>query len=98
VALGTTGAIDWAASLPAAGTYYVNFDTALSASIDGLNENFLITLTPTGGNFRFKTTSTTNLTFAAAKLSVAGSYAPVPEPASVFALGAAGVAMLLRRR
>lgn len=81
-----------------AGTYYVNFDAPISGSIDGLNEAFRITITPINGSIRFKTTSTTATTFAAAKLSVAGSFTPIPEPASMLALGAAGAALLLRRR
>ena len=95
VVLGTTSAIVWAADLPAAGTHYVNFDAPLSAAIDGMNENFLITFTPTGGNFRFKTTTGTLM--ANAKFSVAGSFAPIPEPASVAAI-AGGLTLVARRR
>lgn len=71
------------------GRYYVNFDNPVSAMIDGANENFLVTIAPSGGNIRFKTTSGTNLNDA--KFSISGSFVSVPESSSFLALGLAAI-------
>ncbi|TWT47845.1 hypothetical protein [Botrimarina hoheduenensis] len=70
-----------------AGTYYVNFDTDPSAAIDGLGERFRITVAPDNGSIRFKVDT------GGVKFSMSGTFAAVPEPASLLALifGAAAV-------
>jgi hypothetical protein len=87
----------------AAGEYVWAFDTAMSATIDGLNNLFRILITPTNGtsngSLSFKSTlSNPNATAATVKLSVAGtSVAVVPEPSAAL-LGGLGVLLLARRR
>ena len=84
----------------AAGEYVWAFDTAISATIDGLNNQFRIVITPTNaglnGSLSFKGATTASA--ANVKLSVAGtSVAVVPEPSAML-LGSIGLLGLLRRR
>jgi hypothetical protein len=82
-----------------AGRYYVNFETVPTAMIDGLNENFLISILPTDGSIRFKTTGSGAQPLSAAKFSVSGTFAAVPEPSAMLLCGAfSSIAALMRRR
>ena len=84
----------------AANVYAWNFDTSLSATIDGLNNVFLIVVTPnngsSAGSLSFKGATIANADNV--KLSVAGtSVAVVPEPSTTL-LGGFSLLCLLRRR
>lgn len=88
----------------AASEYVWAFDTALSATIDGLNNQFRIVITPTNGtsngslSFKSSIPSPGTATAATVKLSVAGtSVAVVPEPSAAL-LGGLGLLALLGRR
>jgi len=82
------------------GEYYWIFDTSISATIDGLNNLFRVSVAPSNGtsngSLSFKTSS--GSIAANVKISVAGtSLAVVPEPSSAL-LGGLGLLALLRRR
>ena len=85
------------------GEYYWEFDTAISATIDGTNNLFRVAIAPangtSNGSLSFKTSlNNPNGNASNAKISVAGtSVAVVPEP-SVTLLGAVGIVCLMRRR
>lgn len=83
-----------------ASEYVWEFDTPMTAVIDGLNSFFRVEVSPINGagngSFQMKTTSGTDA--SAVKLSVAGtSVAVVPEPSAAL-LGAMGALALLRRQ
>lgn len=86
-----------------AGEYFVNFETSLSASIDGANNKFatILTVNDTDGgldeSLRIKTNPLQFESFSGPKLSVTGSFTPVPEPGSFAFLCIGGLALLRRR-
>ncbi len=83
----------------AGGTYYVNFDSPIAGSIDGLSESFRITVVPTGGSYRWKALSSVGGTgIFNAKMSVAGSFTPIPEPTTLSMFITLGALVTLRRR
>ncbi len=105
VLIGTTEAVQFNDGLgnsqgfEGAGRYYVSFETVPTAEIDGLNESFLISIVPTDGSIRFKTTGTGAQPLNAAKFSVSGTFAAVPEPSAMLLFGAFGsIATMMRRR
>ena len=61
-----------------AGEYYVNFETEMSALIDGIGSRFRIVVTPTNdagtGSIRFKTGALAFEAFNGPKLSLSGTY------------------------
>lgn len=82
-----------------AGEYFVNFDTPLSAAIDGLNNKFMVVADTNGtGAFVIKAQPLQFETFDGPKLSVAGTFVAVPEPASLALLGAGSLMIAGRRR
>jgi hypothetical protein len=94
VVIGTTEALSFSYVL-AATEYYVNFVNSPSALIDGLGEAFRITITPSGGNLRFKTSSPGPAAqpLSNAKFSVSGSFSAIPEPGA-FLFGGLAVAFV----
>ncbi|MGJ8655802.1 MAG: PEP-CTERM sorting domain-containing protein [Akkermansiaceae bacterium] len=82
------------------GEYFVNFDNPLTAAIDGLNNKFMVNINTNGsGNVVTKSENTLDFeSFTGPKLSVAGTFTPVPEPSSTALFGLGGLAVLLRRR
>ncbi len=81
-----------------AGRYYVNFETVPTAMIDGLNENFLVSILPANGSIRFKTTGSGAQPLLNAKFSVSGTFAAVPEPSGMLILGVLGSITAFTRR
>lgn len=87
------------------GEYYVDFDTDLSAMIDGLGSRFRIIVTPIdvdGGlqeSIRMKTRPASEQTFGhqGPSMSLSGTYTTIPEPTAV-ALGLLAFAALATRR
>ncbi|MCB1133411.1 MAG: hypothetical protein KDN05_19985 [Verrucomicrobiae bacterium] len=73
-----------------------DFDSPLSATIDGLGSVFLMNVN-SNGNIRYKTFPNASGIAANVKLSIAGTSVAVPEPTAAM-LGGLGFLALLRRR